>query len=71
MTYETFFSSLKARGHVADDVMCAYGHLFNEEAKQCASKKPFIKKIMFNSIISISVSVNFVLSFFPRLFPFF
>ena len=54
VSLETFVSSFKARGNIADDVMSAHSYVFNEESKISALKKPFLKKHMLSSFIAVS-----------------
>ena len=64
VSYETFVSSFKPRGNVADDVMIAHAHVYNEEAKISTLKKPFMKKYMFSSFIVVSVTTLYIVLLF-------
>ena len=55
VSYEHFHGSYKARGHVADDAMCAHVKLFNIESKDLGSASCNVSKYSFSPYLTVSV----------------
>ena len=56
VSYEYFYGSLKARGYVADDVMCAYAKLFNLDANDLGSSNSNVRKYSFSPFLTVSTT---------------